>query len=229
MKGIITQSNYIPWKGYFDAIALSDVFVIFDEMQYTKRDWRNRNQIKTPKGKKWLSIPVEVKGKYFQKINETNIASEDWGKSHWGVIHQNYSNSPHFQEVSLWLKDLYLTNNLNNLSEINLKFIRAINIYLGIDTKIFYSKDFNLAEDKTQRLVDICIELGVTEYYTGEAAKNYMQEEKFTNQNISVNYFEYDNYPEYNQSHPPFDHYVSILDLLFNEGKNSINYMKYVK
>ena len=76
-KVLITQSNYIPWKGYFSAISKVDVFVVYDEMQYTKRDWRNRNLIKTPNGLKWLSIPVEVKGKYFQKINETKVSDKN--------------------------------------------------------------------------------------------------------------------------------------------------------
>ena len=87
---IITQSNYIPWKGYFDSINQVDIFVIYDDMQYTKRDWRNRNYIKTPQGLKWLSIPVEVSGKFHQKINETLISDKSWNRSHWESIKQNY-------------------------------------------------------------------------------------------------------------------------------------------
>lgn len=228
-KAIITQSNYIPWKGYFDGIAAVDVFVVFDEMQYTKRDWRNRNIIKTPQGNKWLSIPVEVKGKYFQKINETKVADVNWGKSHWGSIKQNYSDTKCFDEVREFLEPLYLDNSLQLLTDINLRFISTINDFLDIKTEILYSRDFNLVEDKTQRLVDICKELNVNKYFTGSAAKSYMEEDKFTKEGISVNYFDYQGYPEYNQKNPPFDHYVSILDLLFNKGKESVNFMKNVK
>jgi hypothetical protein len=225
-KALITQSNYIPWKGYFDAIASVDVFVVFDEMQYTKRDWRNRNMVKTPQGPKWLSIPVEVKGKFFQKINQTKVADINWGKSHWGSIKQNYSDTKYFEEISGFLKPLYMDCSKVFLTEINLSFIIAINKYLNIETEILYSRDFQLVKNKTQRLVDICKELDVNAYYTGSAAKSYMEEERFTKEGISVNYFDYNGYKEYNQKFPPFNHYISILDLLFNEGKNAINYMK---
>ena len=94
----IVQSNYIPWKGYFDLINSVDEFVLFDDMQYTRRDWRNRNKIKTPQGLKWLSIPVKVKGKYYQKINETKIEKRDWANKHWKTISMNYRDSPHFKK-----------------------------------------------------------------------------------------------------------------------------------
>ena len=131
MKVVITQSNYIPWKGYFDQIAIADVFVIYDDMQYTRRDWRSRNLIKTPDGLRRLTIPIEVKGKYFQKINETLVSDKNRAKKHWATIRQFYSKAQFFREAKDYFEELYLNNNFERLTDINEAFIRRINDYLG--------------------------------------------------------------------------------------------------
>lgn len=228
-KVLITQSNYIPWKGYFDSINSCDVFIVYDDMQYTKRDWRNRNQIKTSTGIKWLSIPVEVSGKYSQKINETKIAEKTWNKSHLDLLKQAYKNAPCYKDVLGFVEDVYMTCNFDYLTDINLHFIKHINDFLGIKTEIRLSSEFTLHEEKTQRLVDICVALNGTDYYSGPAAKNYMDESKFAEKNISVNYFDYSGYPEYPQQHGDFAHGVSILDLMFNTGTESRSFMKTFK
>jgi hypothetical protein len=225
-KAIITQSNYIPWKGYFDSIRQVDVFVVYDDMQYTKRDWRNRNLIKTPKGLKWLTIPVEVKGKYYQKIKDTKIADRYWNLSHWEVIKQNYKTAEHFKQVSDWLEPLYRNCNYEYLTDVNMHFINEICRFFNVQTEIKFSSEFILADEKTQRLVDICKELEITDYYSGPAAKAYIEIEKFTNDNINVHYWDYSNYPEYEQLYSPFEHGVTILDLLMIEGKDSIKFLK---
>jgi hypothetical protein len=221
-KVLITQSNYIPWKGYFSAISKVDVFVIYDEMQYTKRDWRNRNLIKTPNGLKWLSIPVEVKGKYFQKINETKVSDKKWNKSHLGLLKQNYSKAKYYKETIGWIEELYMNCNFEYLSEINLYFVREINKYLNINAEIRFSKDFDLHEDRNQRLINICKELNATDYYSGPAAKFYMDEDLFNNNNIKVHYFDYANFKKYDQLYGDFEHGVSIFDIIFNQGTSSI-------
>ena len=227
MKNIvITQSNYIPWKGYFDAIALADEFVVYDDMQYTKRDWRNRNLIKTPSGTKWLTIPVEVKGKFFQKINETKISDAGWNKEHWDIIQQNYKKAPFFKDYKDIFEDLYLNANSVYLTEINFRFIKTICEILKIDTRFHFSSDFDLEEDRTERLVSICKKLEATNYYSGPAAKAYMNESVFQKAGVNVNYFDYSNYPEYKQLHEPFDHSVSIIDLIFNTGVNAKSFLK---
>ena len=228
-KILITQSNYIPWKGYFDSILQSDVFVVYDDMQYTKRDWRNRNQIKTPNGLKWLSIPIEVKDKFTQKINETKIAEKSWNKSHLEFLKQIYKNANSYKEVIGFIEEMYLTCNYNFLTEINIHFITKINLFLGISTEIKYSSNYILHEEKTQRLVDICLELEATDYYSGPAAKNYMDESKFNDKKINVHYFDYSGYSEYEQLYGEFVHGVSVLDLIFNVGSNAQLYMKNFK
>ena len=136
----ISQSNYIPWKGYFDNIALVDEFVLYDDMQYTKRDWRNRNKIKTPNGLKWLTIPVEVKGKYFQKIKDTKVSELGWSETHLETLKHNYSKSPHYKEIMPFIEELYTNvKSLNTISEINAFLIKEICKFLGISTKISFS------------------------------------------------------------------------------------------
>jgi hypothetical protein len=228
-KILITQSNYIPWKGYFDSILQSDVFVVYDDMQYTKRDWRNRNLIKTPNGLKWLSIPVEVKNKFTQKINETKIAEKSWNKSHFEFLKQTYKNANSYSEVIGFVEEMYLTCNYDFLTEVNLHFIKRINLFLGVSTEIKYSSNYILHEEKTQRLVDICLKLEATDYYSGPAAKNYMDESKFKDKKINVHYVDYSNYREYEQLYGAFVHGVSVLDLIFNVGSNAQLYMKNFK
>jgi hypothetical protein len=225
----ILQSNYIPWKGYFDLIAAVDEFILYDDMQYTRRDWRNRNQIKTPQGTQWLTIPVKVKGKYHQKIQETEIDGTDWARTHWRALSQNYSRAPFFSEIALWIEPLYTTAMPTNLSELNQAFIQAICNFLGINTKITRSSDYLLVDGKSERLADLCSQAGGTNYISGPAAKEYIDANAFHSRNIELSWFDYTGYPEYPQQWGPFTHYVSILDLLFNCGNNSARLMRYVK
>ncbi len=225
-KVLITQSNYIPWKGYFDAICEADVFVLYDEMQYTKRDWRNRNKIKTANGLKWLTVPIEVKGKFEQKINETKVSDSNWSVNHWNILKNNYAKAAYFEENESFIKDLYLKCEEDYLSEINFRFIKAICGKLGITTELIWSKEFELRGNKTEKLVNICLDLDATEYLTGPAAKNYMDESLFTEKGIKVKYLDYTGYPEYNQLYERFEHGVTILDLLFNQGKDACCFLK---
>jgi len=225
-KVVITQSNYIPWKGFFDSVNLADEFVFYDDMQFTRRDWRNRNQIKTKDGVKWLTVPVEVKGKYFQKIKDTTISDPGWAKNHWDTITHNYSKAEYFKEYKDFFQELYMGKEYVLISDVNTTFTKAICKLLGIETKIRQSDEFELLEEKSERLVDICKKLNATDYYSGPAAKAYMDESKFENENIKIHYFDYSGYPEYRQLHGEFTHAVSIIDLLFNEGPDAKNFMK---
>jgi hypothetical protein len=183
-KVAILQSNYIPWKGYFDMIAAVDEFILYDDMQYMRRDWRNRNQIKTPQGVKWLTIPVQVKGKYHQKIRETEIDGADWAAAHWKALSQNYRRAPHFAEIAAWLEPLYLSESYSHISPLNRRFIEAICTYLEIITAITDSWDYTLVEDKTERLADLCAQAGGTEYISGPSAKDYIEAGVFIDRGI---------------------------------------------
>ncbi len=224
---IITQSNYIPWKGFFDGINMVDEIILYDDMQFTRRDWRNRNLIKTKDGLKWLTIPVEVKGKYLQKINETKISDKSWAQQHWSTILHNYAKAPYFKELKPFFETLYRkAGEESELSRVNYLFIHAICELLSIKTNILWSHDLELVEGKTERLVDLCEKRNATDYYSGPAAKDYMDETLFDQKNIKVHYFDYSNYPVYTQQFPPFEHGVSIIDLLLNEGTGCTKFMK---
>jgi len=230
MKKIaILQSNYIPWKGYFDLINMVDEFILYDDMQYTRRDWRNRNKIQTKQGLKWLSIPVDVKGKYFQKINETKVSDKDWAKKHWQQLKQNYLKSKYFKEYQNIFEELYLNCNEEYLSKINYKFIITINKILGIKTKIRYSSEFDLIDGQTEKLLGICKDCDASIYLSGPAAKDYFDDELAKKENIQVEWMDYSGYKDYKQLYLPFEHGVSILDLIFNEGPNSTKFMKSFK
>ncbi len=229
MKKIaILQSNYIPWKGYFDMIAAVDEFILYDDMQYTRRDWRNRNLIKTPQGMQWLTVPVQVKGKYDQKIKDTLIDGPDWATTHWKSLAQNYRRSPHFDEIAAWLEPLYIAESYTHLSQLNRRFIEVICDYLEINTVITNSWDYTLTDGKTERLAELCAQAKGTEYISGPAAKDYIEEDIFKNMDIKLTWFNYTGYPDYPQLWGDFTHGVSILDLLFNCGKNSHHHMRYV-
>ena len=103
----IIQSNYIPWKGYFDIINSSDEFILYDDVQYTKRDWRNRNKLKTSKGDQWITLPVIVSGEYEQKIKDTAIDGVKWMKSHWGMIQASYAKAPYFKDYKQVISSIY--------------------------------------------------------------------------------------------------------------------------
>ena len=224
----ICQSNYIPWKGYFDMINMADVFVLYDDMQYTRRDWRNRNKIMTSSGLQWLTIPVNVKGKYYQKINETKVTDKTWALKHWIRIKQAYGKSEFFSVYNAILEDIYLNKllSLEHLSEINQLMIKAICEILDIKTKIISSAVFQLTEDRNERLLGICHTLGATTYLSGPAAKEYMDVKLFERAGVEVSWMDYSNYPVYQQKYGEFEHSVTVLDLLFNNGLESKKFMK---
>ena len=226
-KIAILQSNYIPWKGYFDLIASVDEFILYDDMQYTRRDWRNRNQIKSSQGVQWLTIPVQVKSKYDQKIKNTVIDGSGWAKMHWKALEQNYKRAPHFDEVAQWVKPIYEAATDTHISSLNRKFITAICNFLDIKTVITNSWDYNLVEGKTGRLADLCKKAGASEYISGPSAKNYIEESMFSDMRIKLTWMDYSGYPEYPQLWGEFSHGVTVLDLLFNCGKSAPQFMKY--
>ena len=216
---VILQSNYIPWKGYFDLLHEADEFILYDTMQYTRRDWRNRNQIKTPQGVKWLSIPVETKGKYLDPINQIEVANDHWAEEHWNSIKSSYSKAPCFSEVSPAIEAMYTRMSTERrLSLINRECIQSIADMLGINTRITWASDYPAFEGKTARLVSLCKASSATKYISGPAAKDYIEPSLFENAGIELTFKDYSGYPEYPQLFGDFQHGITALDLLFNVG-----------
>lgn len=222
----IVQSCYIPWKGYFDLINLVDEFILYDDRQYTRRDWRNRNRIKTPQGSQWLTIPVEVKGRYEQRIDETRISDPNWADGHWKALTHNYASTPFFGEYRDGLEALYRRADDPSLSVVNRLFLGELCAILGIETRLTWSTDYDAEGAKTERLVSLCRAAGATHYLSGPSARDYMDESLFEEAGIELEYMDYAGYPEYPQLHPPFDHAVTVLDLVLNTGPDAPLFMK---
>ena len=227
-KIAILQSSYIPWKGYFDMINMVDEFILYDEVQYTKNDWRNRNKIKTFQGIQWLTIPARQVN-LEQKIEDTKITDKNWNIKHWRTIIQAYSKAKYFKEYKDVFEELYVDCNEEYLSQINYKFIIAICKVLGITTKIKWSNEFNLTDGQTEKLLGICKDCNADIYLSGPAAKDYFDEDLAKKENIKVEWMDYSGYEEYQQRFEPFEHGVTILDLIFNEGSNATKFMKSFK
>ena len=220
----IIQSCYIPWKGYFDIINDVDIFIFLDDTQYTVRDWRNRNRIKMPTGEsKWLSLPVL--GGRNQLICEALIDnSQSWRKTHLTTLNHSYGKSSYFELYFPALEKIYGEPNLH-LSELNRKLTSQISEWLGINTKFFNSVDLRVGGHKDDKLIGLVKAVGGCGYVSGPAARAYIVAEKFSAENISLRFHNYSGYPEYPQISDPFDHFVSVLDLLFMIGPDAREYI----
>ena len=220
---VILQSSYIPWKGYFDLLAAADEFVIYDEVGYSKGDWRNRNRIVLGGQLKWLTIPVRTSGKLGQPINEVDVADRGWALQHVETIRQAYRKAPFFAETWPLLRNCYdAAASHKSLSEVNTMFLREIVGHLGISTAISDSRDTaRTTIDPVERLIELCRAKGATRYLSGPAARAYLRAEAFREAGIELAYANYSGYPAYDQSCEPFQHGVSIVDLLCQVGREA--------
>lgn len=216
MKVAVLQSNYIPWKGYFDIIHDVDAFVFYDDVQYTKNDWRNRNRVKTAGGPCWLTIPVG--SSLDRRVCDVRIQDHAWQRKHLATLRQAYARSEHFASHADLLGRIYEDRAWASLSEFNHFTVKAIAGALGIGTRFLDSREYEATGTKQDRLVSLLQAVGATHYLSGPAARAYIHQEAFDDAGIMLEYKDYSGYPDYPQPHPPFEHAVSVLDLLFNTG-----------
>jgi hypothetical protein len=227
MKCVILQPSYIPWRGYFDQINRADVFVFYDDVQYDKHGWRNRNQIKTMQGRQWLTIPVHSHAVVEKAvpINQVEIDwSKQWNQTHWKALTSAYGRAPFFRKYTALLESFYLRHDVL-LADFTIDLTIALARELGIlQTRFIRSSELNASGQRTDRLVQILVQLGANHYISGPSAKDYLESEKLVSAGITLEYMDY-NYPEYPQLHPPFDPNLSILDLLFMTGPEAMRYI----
>ena len=227
MKCVILQPSYIPWRGYFHQIEKADLFVFYDDVQYDRRGWRNRNKIKTAQGPKWLSIPVYARGVQQSKtaINEIQIVyDDDWNEAHWKTIELAYQKAPFFDNYAYLINEFYQRRPAY-LADFTIETTIALAYQLGINnTDFIRSSILKVEGSKTERLINILQKVGATHYISGPSAREYIDEVKFKNEGITLEYMAYD-YREYHQLYPPFDPQVSILDLLFMTGPQALSYI----
>lgn len=220
MRCAISQSNYIPWRGYFQLISEVDIFVFYDDVQYTKRDWRSRNQIMTPKGPIWLTIPV---GKNRNRIiEEVTLPDGEWRVNHLETIRRVYSKQPFFGPLMDIIEPWFVNREIQTLSEFNQGIIRDICAYLGIKTKFLKSSDLGIKGDRVERLIGICKSIGADEYLTGPAAKNYIDSD-FENSGLKLSWMEYGPFGIYQQIGPEFVNEISIVDTIVMLGEDALN------
>jgi hypothetical protein len=213
----VLQSNYIPWKGYFDIIHDVDLFIFYDCVQFTPRDWRTRNRVKTSSGPLWLTVPVGP-GRN-RSINEVTIPDAKWQAKHWQSLAQNYGKCAHFPRYKSYFEELYLGRTWTSLSDLNQQLIVHISReFLGISTKFEDSRVYGLQGQKLNRLLDLVRMTGATSYLSGPAAKDYIEPSRFEEIGVELVWKDYSGYPVYPQRFPPFEHGVTVLDLLFNVG-----------
>jgi len=223
-KVAVIQSNYIPWKGYFDIIHDVDQFVFYDDVQYTVNDWRNRNKIKTRQGLQWLTIPIGNQND--RLIHDVEIGNGSWARKHWETIKQSYAKTPYFSKYKEFFENVYLGTEWNNLSVLNQFLIKTISKeLLGITADFIDSREYKPEGQKLERLIDLLKKIGADLYLSGPTAQTYIHEKSFQDAGIEIVYKDYSGYPEYSQQFPPFEHAVSILDVLFNCGPDSSSYI----
>ena len=216
----ILQSNYIPWKGYFDIIHDVDEFIFLDDVQYTRQDWRNRNRIKTSRGTEWLTIPVGTDLQ--RRICDVELPRTTWAADHRRKLEASYRDAPFFE--TRLLDEIYGAG-FHTLSELNQHAIKLIAGVLGIRTSFRDSREFEARSHRGERVLDILRSVGAEVYVSGPAAKDYLDPQQFADAGIELVWKDYAGYPEYPQLHPPFAHDVTILDLLFHTGPDAPRYI----
>lgn len=223
MKACILQPNYIPWIGYFELINLSDAFIFLDDVQYTKRDWRNRNFINLNNKKHLISIPVITKSKFYQKICQVQFESDKFKKDHLEIFRHAYKKTVFFQEIYEFMCNIYTSYNGNFLSEFNINIIKAISKYFGINKKFINSSELQISSSSNQKLIDICLNVGADVYISGLSAMDYLDINMFKKKNISLKIANYKEQIKYSNN---FIEKLSIIDLIFNHGKKSKDFLQ---
>jgi hypothetical protein len=229
MRIVILQPSYLPWLGYFDQMFKSDTFVVYDEVQFDKNGWRNRNRIKTPQGAQWLTVPVLTKGRNFPLNREVEINNTlSWQTKHLKSIVQNYMKAPFFDQYMGQVEDI-LKRAWRFLIDLDMAFIHTLVEHLGLQTKICLSSDLRIPKmEKTERLVAICRYLGADIFLEGDAGRNYVDESLFQKAGINLEFHQYQ-HPVYHQLYGEFVPYMSIIDLIFNHGEDSLKILTHQK
>lgn len=224
----VLQSNYIPWRGYFDIIGCADDFVLYDIVQFTKNDWRNRNQIRTADGVRWLTIPVRTSGRFGQTVDEAQVMSGAWASRHWRSIAQAYARAPFFAEYREVFEQAFTSAAaLTHVSQINRLLIETVCRVLCVTTAIHDARQFELPEGRNERLIALCRATGADIYLSGPSAQAYLDVPLFAASGVRIEFIDYSAYAPYPQVHgDPFEPFVSVLDLLFNTGADAAAYLQ---
>ncbi len=224
MRIVILQPGFIPWLGFFELMYKCDIFIFLDDVQFTKRDWRSRNRIKTSDGPKWLTLPVKTKGRFTQLIKDTELDnSQDWSKRHLLTMKMNYSRAPYFNVLYPKIEEIY-NSTWDLLYDIDIALIKLLMKELCLQRKLLRSSDTKIPTNETakDRIIKICKEVGATHFYNGAVGKTIYDYQSFEKHNIFLEFQEYQ-HPVYRQLWGNFVPYLSVIDLIFNHGPKSLD------
>lgn len=219
------QPEYLPYLGFIYKIAKADKFILVDHVQYLEKSFQNSNRVRTGPGSNgftWLTVPVITKGRRYQKINEVEIDnSAAWGKKHWKTIRLNYKKTPFFPPHQEFFEKIY-NQKWDKLADFTETIIFYLIKQLGIKIPVVKSASYNFKEKKNDLLIEMCQQLKADTYLSGQGAKSYVDEEKFKQNNLNHMFSDF-THPIYQQKFKPFVANLSVIDLLFNCGPESLN------
>ncbi|MBI3271487.1 MAG: WbqC family protein [Planctomycetes bacterium] len=222
---VVLQPSYLPWLGYFDQMARADHFVYYDDVQFDKHGWRNRNQVKGPGGAQWLTVPVLTKDKFGQRNDEIRINNDSpWGRKHAAALRQNYARAPFLKEVLPPLEEV-LSRRWELLLDLVLASNEVLRRLLGLATPLARASALGIGGGQTERLVNLCRHFGATRYLSGSSARDYLDEERFRAAGIRLEYQDY-RHPTYPQLHGEFVGHLSVVDLLMNCGRDGLGILR---
>ena len=220
----IHQPQFLPWLGYFDKLDRSDVFCLLDTVQYKKNEFQNRNRIKTADGWQWLTVPVTYR--FPQRIYEVGVnQTVDWQRKHLQALKTNYRKAPFF-DTYIGKFEKFYQQPFELLAEVNVECIKLLMDLLGLKSKVVLSSSLQVeTEDPTLRLVEICQTLDGDTYLSGRDGAKYMDLDTFHGHRIEIIFQDF-NHPDYPQCYGPFEPNLSVVDLLFNCGPESLNIIR---
>ena len=227
MKIAICQPTYLPWIGYFDLMDQVDAFVLLDSVQFEKQSWQHRNRIKIASGLQWLTVPVVYRGCFGQTINQVAIRDPEFARKHLRGIELSYRRAAYFDSYYPELAEILQAHSKGLLADLNAGLLRWFRSIFGIRTPMVCSSAMNGRGRRSQLLVNVCLELNADGYLSPPGSTSYLLNdlELFVNAGIEVEFHHYQ-HPEYSQLFPPFCPYASALDLIFNEGKRSLEVLR---
>jgi hypothetical protein len=215
----LIQSAYIPWRGFFDLVDRCDEYVIYDEAQFSKGHWHNRNRIGGPSGPAWLTIPVKTADRLGQAIEDVVVSDRTWAEAHWRKIESFYRSAPFLLECGPKLQFLFEAAAVHDrLTDINELMLRGLFDMLGVTTAVVRDRVYGPKGARTERVLDLCLKAGATHYLTGPSARSYLDETLFATAGIVVEWMNYPVYPAYPQQMPDYEPALSIIDLILNAG-----------
>jgi hypothetical protein len=222
MRVAVHQPQYLPWSGLFDKIDQADLFVVLDNVQYQKNEWQNRNRIKTPQGWRWLTVPVHYE--FPQRLRDVRVAETGWQRTHWRTLTQSYRKAPYFDRCAPVLEPLY-TARWSWLVDLALAGMASLASALGMEWAPRLASEMTLTEHPNQRLIDICREVGADRYLAGSGSRHYLDLSAFERAGITVEVQQF-THPVYPQLYTPFEPGLSVVDLLFNCGPESLTRLR---